>query len=206
VSLRHASQKGLRNTGPSTCFFSVRRQDKMSRVARDSASARALCRVPASARRPPPCPVPSPPAARRWLRASCSTLALAWLASRIGRLPLLLAQAWRGATLWASRRWALSFAGSLPASSRLGGANERSRSSRRGRGWSSPSGCVVAAFHRWLPSQRSAVVLRARAAPVAGRGQHDLLVMAGESRAAWWSAGGSRKARSGRHIFFARLL
>ena len=45
---------------------------------------------------------PESTATRRWLRASCSTLALAWLASRIGRLPLLLAQAWRGATLWAS--------------------------------------------------------------------------------------------------------
>ena len=88
---------------------------------------------------------PESTATRRWLRASCSTLALAWLASRIGRLPLLLAQAWRGSTLWASRRWALSIAGSLPTGSRLGGANKRSRSSRRGRGWSNPTGCVVAA-------------------------------------------------------------
>ena len=140
-----------------TCFFSVGRssyfqcstQGQMSRVVRrllDSrVVARAVPRPRASARRPPPCPVPSPPATRRWLRASCSTLALAWLASRIGRLPLLLAQAWRGSTLWASRRWALSIAGSLPTGSRLGGANKRSRSSRRGRGWSNPTGCVVAA-------------------------------------------------------------
>ena len=118
---------------------------------------------------------------------------------RLSRLPGLhrTSVASRGATVLAPRQWALNIADSLPTGSRLGGAKERSRSSRRGRGWSNPSGCVVAGFHRWLQSQRSAAVLRARADAEAGRGQYDLLVMAGESGAARWSAGGSARSRSG---------
>ena len=119
--------------------------------------------------------------------------------ARLSRLPGLhrTSVASRGATVLAPRQWALNIADSLPTGSRLGGAKERSRSSRRGRGWSNPSGCVVAGFHRWLQSQRSAAVLRARADAEAGRGQYDLLVMAGESGAARWSAGGSARSRSG---------
>ena len=85
----------------------------------------------------------------------------------------------------------------LDAGRSLGSTQESSRSHRRGRAVHFCGGCVVAAFHRWLQCHRSADTLRARAVAEAGRGQHDLLVMAGESRAARWRAGGSAGSRSG---------
>ena len=180
-----------------TCFFSVRRGQIVPSGASILAWARVQCRVPASARRPPPCPVPSPPATWRWLRASRSTLALAWLAVHIGRAVMQITQAWRAAVVRELRRCAASVATSLPTANSLGSTQESSRSHRRGRAVHSCGGCVVAAFHRWLQCHRSADTLRARAVAEAGRGQHDLLVMAGESRAARWRAGGSAGPRSG---------
>ena len=106
-------------------------------------------------------------------------------------------QAWCRAVVGELRRRALSVATSLPAVSSLGGAHERSGSPRRGRAVHFAGGCASSIFCRWLQCHCSATVLRARVAPVAGRGQHDLLVMAGESRAARWYAGGAAASRSG---------
>ena len=152
-----------------------------------------------SGRPPAPLPLPlaSPPTTQRWLRASRSTLALAWLAVHIGRAVMQITQAWRAAVVRELRRCAASVATSLPTANSLGSTQESSRSHRRGRAVHFCGGCVVAAFHRWLQCHRSADTLRARAVAEAGRGQHDLLVMAGESRAARWRAGGSAGSRSG---------
>ena len=161
------------------------------------ASVRVLCRVPASARRLPPCSFPSPPATWRWLRGLRSTLAHDWRAVHTGRASQPITQAWRVAVVGELRRVAVIVATSLPTANLLGGAHERSRYHRRGRAVHICGGCASGLFHRRLQSHRSAAMLRARAAPAAGRGPDDLLAMTSESRVARWSAGGSAGSRSG---------
>ena len=166
------------------------------RVSREALPA-SVRRMPGRPPAPLPCPVPSPPATWRWLRASRSTLALAWLAWHTGRLPLQIPQAWRAAMVGELRRCAASIATSLPTVNSLGGAHERSRYPRRGRAVHFSGGCASGTFRCWLPSHRSAAALRADAVLEAARGQDDVLATLGAWRAAVLRAGGAQRSRSG---------
>ena len=108
----------------------------------------------------------------------------------------VVAGKWISSWFW-PRRWAMRCQTSLPVATALGGRNGRCISSRRGRAEYFSGGGASACFHRLLPCDRSASVLRAGAVPGHGRGEDEALATPGAWRGAVCRVRGARRSRSG---------